>query len=152
MGKVRHAVAPEARHAHRQLDQAVEEDEIFRLDGYRDEHQVEWDVGEHHPEGQQDAEDRARGSDGYEEVVKLGLVQDLPAADIDHLLRGREDIAQVYHPRQFLDDTRPDAGYDVVNQEPLRPPDALQHAAEHIDGEHIKEDVRKVGVHEHIRY
>ena len=103
-----------------QLDSSIANDEPFGFDGH-EEIEVDALFGEKHSEGQQDAVDGSRSAHGK-----------APA--------GNEQVAK----------SCANAADEVVDQEAARAPIVFQYIAEHPKGEHIKNYVAPVGVHEHV--
>ena len=118
VGEVGHAVVGVEK-ALDEFQRGIADDEPLGLDGH-EEVEVYVFVGEGHAEGQQQAVDGARGTDGE-------------AAGEEH---GEQSGAQ--------------AAGQVVDEEALGAPEVLHCVAEHPEGEHVEEQVGEVGVHEHI--
>ena len=64
-----------------------------------------------------------------------------------HAIQG---LMVTHHTDGLLYKRRADAGHKIIDEETLRTPHILQRATEHIQGEHIEEQMRDTCMHKHI--
>ena len=143
-----HIVAAVVRYPRKEFDKRIAYHEIFRPDGHRQGKNKHLLVGEQHAESQQDAIHGSRCPHGGHHVQVFlhgddGIARVYPAVGGKFL-----GIVDVLHG--FLDETRPDAAHQVVEQETLGTPYLLQDAPEHPYGKHVEKDMGKIGMHEHV--
>lgn len=143
-----------------EFEQAIANDQPlgFERDGWDEEHDAR--IGEHHAEGQQDAEDAARCTDCNELIDrKMSATNDGYAA-FDKLAIGEAGILKldlVKHaaddaetPCCLLHDGGTDTTHEIVDQEAVLAPYLLEKAAEHVEREHVVEQMDESVVHEHV--
>ena len=136
-----------ARHAEIQLEQAVADHEILRLDRNGRNQQHDHRVGMHHAEGQQYAENGSRRPDRH--GMDAGLKHIGTDRAGGHAIGKRADLDPCHAE---LQQTRPDASHHVIEQEALAAQLVLERAAEHPQREHIEKQVCQTRMHEHVRH
>ena len=126
----------------KEFDDRIYNNEYARAYGYGDEDDEHRDIREEPSESQQDTEDGTRSADSDDHV-------DIVLHDGCRIIDGHE-MVDAQHPDEFLCDRGTKSAKEVVEEELLPAPFLLENRSEHKDGEHIKEQVGEVGVHEHI--
>ena len=120
------------------------------LDGHwqwEDEHAL---LRECHAEGEEDAIDGSRCSDGGERVEGHAV----GSCKMEHIVERGSLIGNhrvnLHCLRQFLTQSGTDAADEVIDDEAPLPEGALYQTAKHPQGKHIKEQVHPSGMHEHV--
>ena len=140
--EVRHIIAGGMCQPRHQFDDGINNNEYARAYGYGEEDDEHGHIGEEPSEGEQYAEDGSGSADGDEVGSVLRK---------DHVSRcGGEERVNAQSPYRFLHGSGTESADEVVDKKAAAAPVLLQHGCEHEYGEHVAEDMREVGVHEHI--
>lgn len=159
VGKVCHARL-DAIDTGKEFESTVADDQPLGFEWHRWNEEEDLGIGEHHAERQQDAEHRTRGTDGNQLVQNVHDAvnfQELGMGHVQYLLtedvvggKLSDEVVQFIAPGQLLNETGADARDEIVEQETLFAPNHLQQSSEHVEREHVVEEVRQVAVHEHV--
>ena len=161
MGEVSYIIASRVGYAAEELEDAISDYEPFGFEWHWGEEQEDGGVREQHAESQQDAENRAGCAYSYVLVdVSFAIVEQLGVGHganlvgrcsrIGHHERTGHGIVHTPAPGQLLNDGSTHAAYEIIDEEALRSPHLFEQPSEHIEREHVTEEVSKVGVHEHV--
>ena len=125
-----------------QFDDRIYNNEYARA--YRDRHEEDehGDIREEPAESKQNAEHRPRSTDGD----KMRSVPDKERVSG----YGGKQLVNAKRPHRLLHGCRTQAADKIVDEETPAPPVLLKHGREHEHGKHVAEDVREIGVHEHV--
>ena len=143
------------------LKETVSDDEPFGLERHGREEQEDGGIGEHHAECKKDAKDGTRCTHGDIVVdVSFTIVEQFGVGHRADLVAGNTRIShhqslchRIVHaptPSELLDKGSTHAADQIIDEETLRAPDHLEQSSEHIEREHVAEEVGEVGVHEHV--
>ncbi len=138
MGDIR----PRLRHPEEEFEHPVRHDEPFGFHRNRRDKQHDTIVRVKHPEREQHPEDRPRSPDRHHQVA--------PPTEYDFGRIGRQEMPVLQPVDPQVTKPGPHAADQVVDQKPPRPHIVFEYAPEHPQSEHIKEQVLKPAMQEHV--
>lgn len=139
--EMRYVVARKRREAREEFDQSVQNNEHARTYRHRDEQDEHAHIREEPRESKKDAEDGSRGADGDNAVGEL-------ASDVEIISTQRG--LELDSPNRLLNECGTYACDQIIYKEPAAAPTLLDGGREHEHGEHVAENMREIGVHEHV--